>query len=396
MNSSPPTLTGFNNNVRYRGMRFHIQTEDSGVTRPHITTHLFADGGHVIKSLRTDYAQYVDHPERVSLVQRLMREQHRAMALELRDGKLDATIDRFGPPAPEAEESEPAPTTQLSARPPAPLASGERGLVSAPGAPASVAAAPVVVAPVAAVPAAAEVSKKKPAQSPPEAEAPASSPAAPPQAASDDGSGSQVGKADSQPLWDTQLRPKGRGRRRSNEPRSSRRAPASSAGKSSAPRSRSAASTEAAEPSSSRRPESQRGQNQRPSSRSGAASSQPKARKSDRSASAPAASSEAPASSRRSGSSRAARGATGSAEPPAAEPAVNSSRRSSRSPRTDVTEPQPSSAPSSSRRGRPAAALPVKPGGPSLFGPLPQDSLDDAILTYAARAKTPPSSRGSK
>jgi hypothetical protein len=38
----------------------------------------------------------------------------------------------------------------------------------------------------------------------------------------------------------------------------------------------------------------------------------------------------------------------------------------------------------------------VKPGGPSLFGPLPQDSLDDAILTYAARAKTPPSSRGSK
>src|SRR5262245_62797269 len=103
MNSSPPTLTGFNNNVRYRGMRFHIQTEDSGVSRPHITTHLFADGGYVIKSLRTDYAEFVDHPERVSVVQRMMREQHRAMALELRDGKLDATIDRMAPPAHEEE-----------------------------------------------------------------------------------------------------------------------------------------------------------------------------------------------------------------------------------------------------------------------------------------------------
>src|SRR6187551_3444796 len=96
MTSSPPTLVGFNNNVRYRGMRFHIQTEDSGVTRPHITTHLFADGGYVIKSVRTDYA---GHPDRAALVQRMMRDQHRAMALDLRDGKLDEKIDALVPPA---------------------------------------------------------------------------------------------------------------------------------------------------------------------------------------------------------------------------------------------------------------------------------------------------------
>jgi len=62
MQSGPPPLVGFNNNVRYRGMRFHIQTEDSGVTKPHIITHLFADGGRVIKSLRTDYAEYGGAP----------------------------------------------------------------------------------------------------------------------------------------------------------------------------------------------------------------------------------------------------------------------------------------------------------------------------------------------
>ena len=79
MQSTPPPLVGFNNNVRYRGMRFHIQTEDSGVTRPHIITHLFADGGRVIKSLRTDYAEYVDHPDRPAVIHRMMRDQHRAI-----------------------------------------------------------------------------------------------------------------------------------------------------------------------------------------------------------------------------------------------------------------------------------------------------------------------------
>lgn len=104
MLSTPPPLVGFNNNVRYRGMRFHIQTEDSGVTRPHIITHLFADGGRVIKSMRTDYAEFVDHPDRPAMIHRMMREQHRAMAIDLRDGRLDATIDSLRSEAPAAAE----------------------------------------------------------------------------------------------------------------------------------------------------------------------------------------------------------------------------------------------------------------------------------------------------
>jgi hypothetical protein len=110
--SLPPPLHGFNNNVRYRGMRFHIQTEDSGVARPHIITHLFADGGRVIKSVRTDYAEYVNRPDRPTLIQQMMRDQHRAMALDLRDGRLDATIDGLvlsAPPLSAPLESESAP-----------------------------------------------------------------------------------------------------------------------------------------------------------------------------------------------------------------------------------------------------------------------------------------------
>jgi hypothetical protein len=136
MPSAPPPLVGFNNNVRYRGMRFHIQTEDSGVTRPHILTHLFADGGRVIKSTRTDYSAYVDHPDRPALIQRMMRDQHRAMAIDLRDGRLDATIDllrsEVPEPAPELSDARktlefPAPRTSpraqaLSSPPPGNLA----------------------------------------------------------------------------------------------------------------------------------------------------------------------------------------------------------------------------------------------------------------------------------
>ena len=105
----PPPLVGFNNNVRYRGMRFHIQTEDSGVARPHIITHLFADGGHVIKSVRTDYSEYVNRPDRPTVIQQMMRDQHRAMALDLRDGRLDAKIDglNVSTPPPPAEEAIP-------------------------------------------------------------------------------------------------------------------------------------------------------------------------------------------------------------------------------------------------------------------------------------------------
>jgi hypothetical protein len=82
-----------NNNVRYRGARFHIQTEDSGVTRPRIITHLFADGGHVIKSIRTDYSEYLERPDRADIVYQMMKDQHKAMALDLRDGFLDRKLD---------------------------------------------------------------------------------------------------------------------------------------------------------------------------------------------------------------------------------------------------------------------------------------------------------------
>jgi hypothetical protein len=48
-------LSGFNTNFRYRGVLFHVQTEDSGQQNPHVITHLFY-GGNNIASDKQEYA----------------------------------------------------------------------------------------------------------------------------------------------------------------------------------------------------------------------------------------------------------------------------------------------------------------------------------------------------
>jgi FHA domain len=83
---------GFNNNVKYGGNVFHIQTEDSGIDRPHIITHLFADGGRIIKSHKRSYQAEVERHDIAMFVRALMKAQHMEMAIQLREGRFDDVI----------------------------------------------------------------------------------------------------------------------------------------------------------------------------------------------------------------------------------------------------------------------------------------------------------------
>ena len=103
----PPQL-GFNNNVKYAGRTFHIQTEDSGVNHPHITTHLFADGGRILKSQRTDYSELLGSDELAEIVRKRMKEQHKAMFLALRSGEFDPLIDAAFEVVPRAQPNPPS------------------------------------------------------------------------------------------------------------------------------------------------------------------------------------------------------------------------------------------------------------------------------------------------
>jgi hypothetical protein len=82
-------LVGYNTNVRHKGKLYHIQTEDSGVQHPHIITHLFADGGRIVASKKTDYAQHISTENLHDVVKKLMQDQHKAMFIALRDCVYD-------------------------------------------------------------------------------------------------------------------------------------------------------------------------------------------------------------------------------------------------------------------------------------------------------------------
>jgi hypothetical protein len=111
MAASPSPLVGYNTNVRHKGKLYHIQTEDSGVKRPHVITQLFADGGRILASEKTSYEDHLGAENLAEVVKKLMQEQHKRVFIGLRDGAYDEggpteSIDSGG-----ADEAVPAEVT---------------------------------------------------------------------------------------------------------------------------------------------------------------------------------------------------------------------------------------------------------------------------------------------
>ena len=107
-------LLGYNTNVRHKGKLYHIQTEDSGIDHPHVITHLFADGGRIVATRKTSYAERVGTEGLPEIVKKLMQAQHKAMFIALRDGLYDGDdapeeVQRV--PLPEPPTPEPAPAS---------------------------------------------------------------------------------------------------------------------------------------------------------------------------------------------------------------------------------------------------------------------------------------------
>jgi hypothetical protein len=89
-------LTGFNTNIRHRGVLFHVQSEDSGRAHPHIITHLY-HGGTIVFSEKSSYASRVSEPNLEDVVRGLMEGQHKAVLKRLRAGDFnDAIRERLG------------------------------------------------------------------------------------------------------------------------------------------------------------------------------------------------------------------------------------------------------------------------------------------------------------
>ncbi|WP_460597125.1 hypothetical protein [Geomonas sp. Red276] len=128
-------VLGFNHNIGYKGEVFHVQTEDSGKANPHIITLLYRKGT-IIASSKTSYADIIKVDQLETVVESIMKEQHKDMMRRLKSGEFDARI--FGQAAQNAGEAPAAaeaPAAQAPAAKPEAAPAAQPAAVQEKGAP---------------------------------------------------------------------------------------------------------------------------------------------------------------------------------------------------------------------------------------------------------------------
>lgn len=88
-------IVGFNHNILYLGVGFHVQTEDGGLKSPSLVTLLY-HGGIIVSSQKTSYADILGVDNLNQVVEDLAKEQHKGMLRRLTNGEFDARIREFG------------------------------------------------------------------------------------------------------------------------------------------------------------------------------------------------------------------------------------------------------------------------------------------------------------
>lgn len=106
-------ITGYNTDVRHRGVVFHVQTEDKGVDNPCIESLIYV-GGQILHRRRSEYGQLLKEGAGKDAILERLEQQHRELIAEIRTGRLDGEAEsRLGPlagppkaPAPSAAAPE--------------------------------------------------------------------------------------------------------------------------------------------------------------------------------------------------------------------------------------------------------------------------------------------------
>ena len=90
-------IVGFNHNIAYKSVGFHVQTEDGGLNRPQLVSLLY-HGGTIIASQKTSYADIVKVDNLDNVIEELAKEQHKEMLRRLTRGEFDSRIMELGIP----------------------------------------------------------------------------------------------------------------------------------------------------------------------------------------------------------------------------------------------------------------------------------------------------------
>ena len=85
-------ITGFNTDVKYRGVVYHVQTEDKGPQNPLIETLVYK-GGEILASQRLPYGELIKGHDEAAIT-KLMEDQHKGMMMEAKKGKFAPEPDK--------------------------------------------------------------------------------------------------------------------------------------------------------------------------------------------------------------------------------------------------------------------------------------------------------------
>lgn len=117
-------VVGFNHNFKYKGVTFHIQTEDGGLGSPNIITLLY-HGGTILASRKTSYLDIIKADQLEKVVEDLMKEQHKGMLRSLKGGEFDDVIQRYLARSGQKAASAETPAPESPTVPPKPAASAK-------------------------------------------------------------------------------------------------------------------------------------------------------------------------------------------------------------------------------------------------------------------------------
>ena len=95
-------ITGYNTDVRHRGVVFHVQTEDKGLEKACIESLVYV-GGQIVDRKRSGYQALIENGGGKGAVLELVEKQHREMIAQIRTGQMDGQVEsELGPLEPGA------------------------------------------------------------------------------------------------------------------------------------------------------------------------------------------------------------------------------------------------------------------------------------------------------
>jgi hypothetical protein len=102
-------LGGFNTNVPYKGVMYHVQTEDGGTRNPILITQLYCEGA-ILTTETSNYAELLIEDSWKEIVAKKMKDQHKRIIKDLLSGKYTAGA---GEDQPHVEEDTERPLVEV-------------------------------------------------------------------------------------------------------------------------------------------------------------------------------------------------------------------------------------------------------------------------------------------